>query len=86
MHIDLLTGLDKDSYLMALRRFIARRGKPYEILSDQGTNFKGGERELAETFETLQPEIQAQLASQQIKFVFNPPRAPHFGGCWEREI
>ncbi|KAL0186159.1 hypothetical protein M9458_017829, partial [Cirrhinus mrigala] len=40
VHIDLLASLDRDSFLMALRRFIARRGKPFEILSDQGTNFK----------------------------------------------
>ncbi|XP_073718037.1 uncharacterized protein [Misgurnus anguillicaudatus] len=86
VHIDLLTSIDSDSFLMALRRFIARRGKPFEILSDQGTNFKGGERELRETFAALQPDLQVQLASQQIKFTFNPPHAPHFGGCWEREI
>ncbi|KAL0195042.1 hypothetical protein M9458_008614, partial [Cirrhinus mrigala] len=86
VHIDLLASLDSDSFLMALRRFIARRGKPFEILSDQGTNFKGGERELRDAYTALQPELQAQLASQQIKFVFNPPNAPHFGGCWEREI
>ncbi|KAL0169529.1 hypothetical protein M9458_034125 [Cirrhinus mrigala] len=86
VHIDLLASLDRDSFLMALRRFIARRGKPFEILSDQGTNFKGGERELRDAYTALQPELQAQLASQQIKFVFNPPNAPHFGGCWEREI
>lgn len=86
VHLDLLTSIDFDSFLMALRRFIARRGKPYELLSDQGTNFKGGERELNDSFATLQDELQSHLASQQIKFVFNPPGAPHFGGCWEREI
>ncbi len=71
---------------MALRRFITRRGKPYELLCDQGTNFKGGERELGESFAAMQDELQSHLASQQIKFVYNPPGAPHFGGCWEREI
>ncbi|XP_052445918.1 uncharacterized protein LOC127987587 [Carassius gibelio] len=86
VHIDLLMSIDSDSFLMALRRFIARRGKPNELLSDQGTNFKGGERELNESFAALHEELQVHLASQQIKFVFNPPGAPHFGGCWEREI
>ncbi len=86
VHIDLLASMDSDSFLMALRRFIARRGKPFEILSDQGTNFKGGEKELRNAYAALQPEIQTLLASQQIKFSFNPPNAPHFGGCWEREI
>lgn len=86
VHIDVLSSLDTDSFLMALRRFVARRGKPSELLSDQGTNFKGGERELREGFATLNPELKVQLASQQIQFSFNPPSSPHFGGCFEREI
>ncbi|KAE8289497.1 hypothetical protein D5F01_LYC11199 [Larimichthys crocea] len=86
VHLDLLASMDTDSFLMGLRRFIARRGKPYELLSDQGTNFKGGSSELKEAFNSLTPSLQSQLASQQIHFQFNPPHAPHFGGSWEREI
>ncbi|KAL1258161.1 hypothetical protein QQF64_011405 [Cirrhinus molitorella] len=86
VYLDILHSIDSDSFLMALRRFITRRGKPYELLCDQGTNFKGGDRELSESFEAMQDELQSHLASQQIKFVYNPPSAPHFGGCWEREI
>ncbi|KAK7902058.1 hypothetical protein WMY93_018827 [Mugilogobius chulae] len=86
VHLDLLSSLDTDSFLMAFRRFSARRGKPFELISDQGTNFRGGERELRETFAALHPELQAQLAKAQVEFHFNPPNAPHFGGCWEREI
>ncbi|KAJ8369138.1 hypothetical protein SKAU_G00091660 [Synaphobranchus kaupii] len=73
VHVDLLTSIDTDAFLMALRRFIFRRGKPFELLSDQDTNFKGGERELQDAFSTLQPQLRAQLASQQISFTFNPP-------------
>lgn len=79
VYIDLLPRLDTDSFLTALRRFIARRGKPFEVLSDQGTNFKGGEKELQQTFIALVPELQEQLVSQQLIFRFNPPHAPHFG-------
>lgn len=86
VYIDLLHSLEADSFLMSLRRFTARRGKPHELWSDQGTNFKGGEKELKEAFVALVPELQRQLASQQIQFNFNPPNSPHFGGCWEREI
>ncbi len=86
IHLDILHSIDSNSFLMALRRFITRRGKPYELLCDQGTNFKGGERELSESFAAMQDELQSHLTSQQIKFVFNPPGAPHFGGYWEREI
>ena len=46
VHFDLLPSIDVDSYLMALRRFIAHRGTPAEVYSDQGTNFKAGEKDL----------------------------------------
>lgn len=64
VYIDVLHRLDSDSFLMALRRFIARRGKPFKLLSDQGTNFKGGEREVKEAYAAIVPELQEQLASQ----------------------
>ncbi|XP_026101210.1 uncharacterized protein LOC113072449 isoform X1 [Carassius auratus] len=86
LHVDLLNSLDTDSFLMSLRRFIARRGSPVELLSDQGTNFRGGERELCEAFQAMSPDLQRKLAPQKIAFHFNPPAAPHFGGVWEREI
>ncbi|KAL1272022.1 hypothetical protein QQF64_031038 [Cirrhinus molitorella] len=86
VHLDLLTSIDTDSFLMALRRFVARRGRPWELFSDQGTNFHGGEKELQEAFASLSPQLQQHLAKQKISFHFNPPNAPHFGGAWEREI
>ncbi len=86
VHLELLSSLDTDHFLLALRRFIARRGQPYELISDQGTNFRGGERELRESFDQLSPALQELLSKQQIRFNFNPPSSPHFGGCWEREV
>ncbi|KAL2093214.1 hypothetical protein ACEWY4_010526 [Coilia grayii] len=86
VHIDVLSSLDTDSFLMALRRFISRRGKPAELLSDRGTNFRGGERELHDSFKALHSTLQSELAKHQVRFLFNPPGAPHFGGVWEREI
>lgn len=86
VHLELLPSLDTDRFLLALQRFIARRGRPHELISDQGTNFRGGERELREAYAQLAPTLQEKLAQQQIKFSFNPPHAPHFGGTWEREV
>lgn len=74
VHLDLLESLDSDAFLMRLRRVIARRGKPFELLSDNGTNFVGGARELHEAFEVMAPHLRDQLAEQQIEF--NPPSAP----------
>ncbi len=35
VRIDVLSSLDQDSFLMALRRFISHRGKPAELLANQ---------------------------------------------------
>ncbi|KAL1261107.1 hypothetical protein QQF64_008934 [Cirrhinus molitorella] len=86
VHLDLLHSMDSDSFLMSLRRFIARRGSPAKLYSDQGTNFKGGEKELSEWFNNMTSDLKRVLAKQKIDFHFNPPAAPHFGGTWEREI
>lgn len=86
VHLDLLSNMDTDSFLMALRRMVARRGTPFEILADQGTNFRGGDKELQTAFTSMSPHLQTQLAKQKIQFSYNPPNAPHFGGMWEREI
>lgn len=86
VHLDLLKNLDSNAFLMSLRRFVSHRGTPFELLCDNGTNFVGGNRELQDAFETMAPQLQEQLAKQQITFRFNPPAAPHFGGTWEREV
>ncbi len=86
VHIELLNSLDVDAFLLALRRFIARRGRPKEIRSDCGTNFRGADRELREAFAAMESQLKEQLADYQILFKFNPPNAPHFGGVWEREV
>ena len=48
VYIEVVRSIDTDSCLVALKRFIARRGQPTTILSDNGTNFVGSTRELKE--------------------------------------
>ncbi|CAC5386645.1 unnamed protein product [Mytilus coruscus] len=45
VHLEVAASLDTDSYINALRRFIARRGQVVKIRSDNETNFVGAERE-----------------------------------------
>lgn len=83
VHLELVTSLSTDAFLQGLRRFIARRGRCSVIYTDQGTNFRGTARAL----QSLDWEaIQANCAAQQIKWNFNPPSAPWYGGWWERLI
>ena len=46
VHIEIACSLNKDSFIMALQRFISRRGRPMSLRSDNGTNFVGGHVEL----------------------------------------
>ena len=87
VHIEVAHSLETDSFVMALRRFIARRGQVKEIRSDNGTNFTGGERELRESINAWNHnKIHEALLQKSIKWNFNPPYGSHCGGVWERCI
>ena len=87
VHIEVVPMLDTDSCLNAIMRFIAQRGKPSTIISDNGTNFVGAEREFAEYVAAWNKEgIEEHLIQRGIRWKFNPPEAPHFGGVWERLV
>ncbi|XP_043201117.1 uncharacterized protein LOC122369981 [Amphibalanus amphitrite] len=87
VHLEVANALDTDSFVMALRRFMARRGKPDSMYSDNGTNLVGGERELRESLHELdQTRITDELSQENIKWTFMPPSASHMGGVWERLV
>ncbi len=87
VHLEIAASLDTDSFIHALRRFIARRGQVVEMRSDNGTNFVGGQRELQDALKTWnQNQINSFLLQKGIKWTFNPPTGSHFGGIWERLI
>ena len=46
VHLEFVPSLDTSSCVMGIERFIARRGTPSTIWSDNGTNFVGAEKEL----------------------------------------
>ena len=87
VHIEILDTLETDSFINALRRFVARRGSVKQIWCDNGTNFVGAEKELRVNLMKLdQGSISRECCSKEIEWHFNPPTASHFGGAWERLI
>ena len=64
-----------------------RKGLPVEMLSDNDTNFVGGEHELRALIEKSDAEkIVSPGADTGIKWNFNPPLALHFEGVHESMI
>ena len=86
-HIEMLHGLDKSSFINGLQIFIARRGNPIRIRSDNGTHFKGADRELKLAIPQWHlRQIHDHLKIKNVDWVFNPPGASHMDGSWERQI
>ena len=89
VHIELLDNLEASSFINAFQRFIARRGKPKLIHSNNGTDYKGAEKVLSRCLYDLNekdPTIKDFMLKNEIKWIFNTPSTPHHGGSWERQI
>ena len=90
IHLETAKTLETDSFLNALRRFLARRGPVRELRSDQGTNITGAQRELREALtEMNQNEVRSFLLEREcdwFEFQMNVPASSHMGGVWKRQI
>jgi hypothetical protein len=79
------------AFIVALSRFVSRRGHCHYLNSDNDINFVGARNELAPLYELLEDNTHQQvvhntLAPEQMQFHFIPPRAPHFCGLWEAAV
>ena len=87
IHIEVVHSLDTDSFVNCMCRFIARRGQPEQIRSDNGGNFVRGEKELRNAIDGWNQEVIAEfLLQRNVQWIFNPPAGSHHGGVWERCI
>ena len=88
-HLVVVSDYSSQTFLLAFRRFVSRRGFCSIVYSDNGTTFQEAEAELKRLFseasETLQ-KIANTLAVDGVEWRFIPPRAPHFGGLWEAGV
>ena len=89
IHLEVVSNLSSQTFLLAFRRFISRRGLCKVIFSDNGTAFQGADAEIRSLFDAASDaakHIGSKLASEGIEWRFIPPRAPHFGGIWEAGV
>ncbi|GFY28277.1 39S ribosomal protein L49, mitochondrial [Trichonephila clavipes] len=83
LHLELVNALSSDAFLLAFRRFIARRGRPRIIYCDNGTNFRGAFNDLAKLD---WHKISRDINSKNSLEIYIPPTAAWWGGWWERLV
>ena len=90
VHIEVANAINTDSFIQALRRFIARQGAVWSNRSDNGTNFVRASNELKMALDEMdQEQIRKHLlksGTDWVKWQKNPPGASHMGDIWERQI
>ncbi|XP_057671251.1 uncharacterized protein LOC130902981 [Diorhabda carinulata] len=89
VHTELVSDLSTDAFLLALKQFVSRRGKPACIYSDNGTNFVGANNALKKLGRFIinnETNLTNSFQADDITWKFIPPRSPHFGGLWESGI
>jgi len=72
VHLETVLSLETSEFIAAFSRFIARRGRPATIYSDNAKTFKGAEATMSSVY--------------GIKWKYIIERAPNKGGCWERLV
>lgn len=85
VNLELVEDLISNSFLNALKRFTARRGRCTVISSDNATNFIGARNELRDLYRAFQSQhirdkLSRTCATEGIVWKNIPPKSPHFGG------
>ena len=85
VHIEITNTIDADSFIMALHRFLARRGSVRLIWSDNGTNFVGANNELKKALKEMDHQkFKNYLQGNSTDWILwhkNPPLEHHIQVC-----
>ena len=84
VHLELTHGLNVPNFLLAFRKFAARRSLPATILSDNAKTFKSASKEIRTICRSA--EVFQYLSNQRTSWKFSVAKAPWWGGFWERMV
>lgn len=87
VHLELVSDLSATAFLLAFKRFVARRGMCTTVYSDNALTFKRSSKDLKMMFSSLQSEeTQSYFSNHQIRWKYIVERAAWWGGFWERLV
>ena len=81
LHVEIVTGLDLNNFLLAFSRFINLRGKVDTIFSDNASTFCAAANVLPGLLDST--KFANSVREKGINWVKIPPYAPSQGGVWE---
>uniref|UniRef100_A0AC34FMX0 Integrase catalytic domain-containing protein n=1 Tax=Panagrolaimus sp. ES5 TaxID=591445 RepID=A0AC34FMX0_9BILA len=88
LHLEIVENLTTARFIHALRRFIARRGQPESIISDNATTFRLAAmvENQARMLHHQDPELLDYCAHKGISWQNIPELSPWYGGAYERLV
>jgi hypothetical protein len=84
LYLELTKTMSTEEFLATFKRFIARKGRPKKVYSDNAKTFAAGAKWLKQVMND--EKFNNFLAKMSIKWQFNLSRAPWWGGQYERLI
>ena len=88
VHLELVDDMSAEEFILCLRRFIARRGIPRQIISDNAKQFKLARTTLNKAWSNtvFSDNVSDFTANQGIQWRFIVELAPWMGGFYERLV
>lgn len=87
IHIELIDSQGTESFLTSFRSFVARRGVPSIIYSDNAKNFKAAMKEIRQLYRSINwTAVKDDGIRRNIDWIFSTEKAPHQNGICERMV
>ena len=84
VHLEIVTDLSMETFLLAFRRFASRKSTPHIMMSDNASTYMSAAEELTKLLQS--EDLTTSLGIHGVVWKFIPKKAPWFGGFWERMI
>ena len=88
IHLELMSDMSTEQFLLGFRRFLSQHGKPKEIISDTASQFKLASDIIEKVWRQIlsEKDVLSYAANESIKWKFIVKLAPWMGGFYERLI
>ena len=83
LHLEATVAMDTKAVVLALTSFVALRGMPTDILSDNWKTFVSPDLELQSWVRSIDVDAVITSTKANVEWHFTPPHGPHHGGVYE---